>query len=357
VQRSLSSTTTSAAVGTETRIHPKLAPQLVDGLLQSRFIASKAHLNAVFKPGAFGGQLMAQALYAALASSECTQPDSQLSVSSQMSSFMGPVLLNSDVLYRVATVRESGKTFVTTRVQAFQNSSPSADLESVPLLFESTISLYRAERQPRSDPVLCPARLPENLLATRASGRDTADVLQSSIGLEEITRRIDSGRIKRGALYRTAVRLAQKMSVADMHLQIRFPIKQRPEAGDAPGRSAYWVGVDPRLLRGLGASANLSRILLPYVSDGMTQVLAFSDPLDSVWDAWPRQISVWNYSMWFSQSVPPMLDIEASESKWFYVEYSMQGVDRDLGLGHVKLFDWPSKALAASASFHCIGRK
>lgn len=341
-------------------MHPKLAPTHLPQAAGDAhwFRASKAHLNAVFKPGAFGGQLMAQSLHAALASAEATRPGSPWSVSSQMSSFLGPVLCDSDVLYRATTVRESGKTFVMKRVQAFQHDSlPSSapiDVERAPLLFDTHVALYRAAGQPRADACLCPAEVPKKLLGAQDTGRATEDVRQASLSLDEIAARIEDGQIKRGALFQTAMRLAQKMSLDDLHLHIRFP--REDDDTPEPDKSAFYVGIEPTLMRGLGASSNLARLLLPYCSDGMTQVLAFSHPLDSLWDAWPRQISVWNYAMWFSQSAPPSVG-PPGEIKWLFVEYHMQGLDRDLGLGHVRLYDWPSKTLTASSTFHSICRK
>ena len=349
---------TRALSGRAAEIHPKLAPtRLPEAAGDAHwFRGSCSHLNVVFKPGAFGGQLMAQSLHAALASADATRPESPWSVSSQMSSFLGPVLCDSDVLYRTTTVRESGKTFVTKRVQAFQHlslpSSAPIDVKCAPLLFDTHVALYRAAGQPRSDSCLCPAEVPPRLLGAQDTGRGTEDVRKASLALEEVAARIKSGQIQRGALYKTAMHLAQKMSLDDMHLHIRFP----REGDDTPGKSAFFVGIEPALKQGLGESSNLARLLLPYCSDGMTQVLAFSHPLDSLWDAWPRQISVWNYAMWFSQSAPPSVG-PPGEIKWLFVEYSMQGLDRDLGLGHVRLYDWPSKALTASSTFHTICRK
>ena len=66
--------------------------QLSDGVYR----CSREHLNTVFKPGAFGGQLMAQALQSAIASTAA-----EFLPSSQMSAFLGPVLLGSMFLWPV----------------------------------------------------------------------------------------------------------------------------------------------------------------------------------------------------------------------------------------------------------------
>jgi len=348
------------------QIHPKLAVEHLGAVAGCDFFqASKVQLNVVFKPGAFGGQLMAQSLNAAHVSSASAanaHTGSSLWVlSSQMSSFMGPVLLESDVYYRVSTIRQSGKAFLTKRVQAFQL-EPEEKLDGVeevaatilhkPVLFESTVALYRAG-QPRTD-VVCPADLPVRL-------KETQNVLEDSLSLEDVAALIKGGHLRRGVLYRTAMHLARKMSLPDLLLSIRFPKKDVESGVTGSNVTGYWVGIHPSLHAGLGPG-NAARLLLPYTSDGMTQVLAFSDPLDSLWEAWPRSLTVWNYGMWFSQSTPPdlapaIVGSPPTETKWFFLEYSMQGLEHDLGIGHVKLFDWPSKNMMASSTFHALCRK
>ena len=126
-------------------------------------------------------------------------------------------------------------------------------------------------------------------------------------------------------------------------------------------RSSYFVGVDEDLISGL-SGANLNRVILPYVSDGMTQVLACCDPLDANgWDKWPSKISTWNYGLWFPTAKAggdEKLLIDGDGKKWFLVTYDIVGCELGKGVGRVQVYDWADeKKLASTGHFGALCRK
>ena len=188
----------------------------------------------------------AQALQGAMASTPA-----EFLPSSQMSAFLGPVLLEKDVYFRSSLLRESGRTFRTQRVQVSQldEGETPADLPSKPLLFESTVSFYRTPEEPTAEP---------DAPATSATAAALAPALPfaETDSLAELGARVKSGEVPRGALYRTGLAMAAKLSEADMLMTIRVPREPQPPRGF--GRSLYLVGLDPELARG-------NRAILPYV--------------------------------------------------------------------------------------------
>jgi len=241
--------------------HPKL---LLKKQKNGVFSASKENLNTVFKPGSFGGQLMAHALSAAM---QTNKDDKPLIPISQNSTFLAPVLLSADVKYSVSTVRESGKTFLTKRVRGFQGDDDSGDTA-----FESTISFYSpSETQDDKNHTSKAASLPSHLQFS----------LENSISLNQLQAQIKDGEIKRGKLYQMALMLASNLSEKDMRMTIRLPIDDGFEASS--GQTRFFVGVDEKLAGRWGGGScesfsdvvlaeNARRLILPYVSDGMTQV-------------------------------------------------------------------------------------
>ena len=326
--------------------HPKLAVEEVPSSAPHQvYRLPKEALNVVFKPGAFGGQIMAAALHGAIKSAESRESTSGMLVSSQMSSFLGPTLVESDVYFRVSTVRDSGKTFSTKRVEAYQQNSGDDDV-----LFESTIAFYRPPVPPvqQEDEDASPtSRTPPECL------RLMGTVEGASASLDDLLRRIKSGEIRRGKLYTTAVKLALSLAEADMLVSIRMPHDDDHAVGS--GRSCYFVGVDECLLSGM-STTNLARVILPYVSDGMTQPLACTDPLDKTWDAWPRKITVWNYGCWFENNTgaAPAPSQSADGKKWFLVEYSVSGAVGGLGNGQTKIWCCDSKKLLMTSAFQIL---
>jgi hypothetical protein len=269
-------------------MHAKLA---VQALAESIYKVPSSSLNVVFKPGAFGGQLMANSLNSALQHAHSQDPS--LQPSSQQSYFLGPTLIDKDVYFKVDTVRESGRSFVTKRVSSFQldeGEDISAGL-SRPPNFESTVDFYRPS--PKLLEATEEADLNFSKVAEFTDVHSTEDIISSSIPLSELKALLVAKELERGSLYGMAVFLADKLSLADMLLDIRVPKTALREP--AGSRSSYWVGVDAGLCAGLDTPSQ-GKVILPYVSDGMTQVLACFSALNGAkgWDAWPSKLTVWN---------------------------------------------------------------
>ena len=325
--------------------HQKL---FITQLDQGTFIAPHASLNAVFKPGSFGGQLMAQALSSA--SQSCNE---NYIATSQVSSFLAPVLLGKDVHYKVSTVRESGQTFITKRVAAFQSSTTDPNSQANDsLLFESTISFYKPSADPKS-------------YATPAATLPDSDSisLENSLSLTELQQEIKNNpTASRRALYKFALKLNMALSESDMLMTVRVCDNNGNKKNT--GNTNYLVGVDERLLESkaensalsLAQKNNIEKVILPYVSDGMTQVLACADAMDEVFEGWPSKLTVWNYGIWFEENalaaIPKSKSIDGK--RWFVVSYSISGVIGGICNGRVQIYSYENKNLLASSTFSAL---
>jgi hypothetical protein len=354
-------------------MHPKLSVTKVSSN-PSTYKLDKANLNVVFKPGVFGGQLMAAALTSAImdteeaaaAASKATPGNMQ--VQSSMSTFLGPTLVDRDVFFVVSTVRKSGSTFVTKRVTSHQDEELGSDAAPN---FESTVSFYKPhdgdEGEATGDTSYAFSNPP---LATPLSS-----IAASSFSLSEVLGRIQSGEDPtRGSLYGMALGLAASKSKKDTLMEIRIPKEQIGDSGS--GRSAYWVGLPKTMFSGL-TDENLSRVIIPYMCDGLTQPIACVDPLDKLgWNKWPSKITVWNYGLWFTATRPESYattrnaDVSAADPtafnskdekegmKWFLIDYEILSNEWGKGLGRVNAWDWSNdRRHVASGNFTYLCRK
>ncbi|GMH59929.1 hypothetical protein TrLO_g2186 [Triparma laevis f. longispina] len=297
-------------------------------------LCPKENLNVVFKPGAYGGQLMAQSLTAAIN----TAPESH-TPSSLQCFFLGPTLISSDVYFTTSLIRESGKSFQTFRTVA-QQLAPEEnieDLPSKPVNFESTVSFYKTLPQPDDYTAMSP-HLNDSPL--------TSSDFQTSLSLSDVSASIKSGFIPRNLLYKMALKLTQSCT-ADMQLTIRLP--SNPDLNT--GKTAYFIGV-PSTMQ--GDSLTSLKTLIPYVSDSMTQVLSACDALDPVWSGWPSKLTVWNYSINYhvnsSNNVSPSeAFVDDEGTRWFVIEYVFAGARNGIGNGFNHIWDLDGSLLSTSS--------
>ncbi|GMI46129.1 hypothetical protein TrCOL_g5963 [Triparma columacea] len=304
--------------------HPKLSLEQVS---DDTFKCSKENLNVVFAPGAFGGQLMAQSLTSAQSSS----PPS-FSPSSQQCSFLGPTLIDSPVYFTVSPVRDSGRSFKTLRVRVRQLGDESSDLSSLPLRpvsFESTVSLYSPPSSLSGSPALSPSSSSPPL---------TLADFTSSLPLSSL-----SGTA--GSLFATALTMTSSLSLPALSATIRVPTTPLPPGG----LTSYFVGV-PNTMSSIGAGYPI----LPYLSDGMTQVLACCRSLDDHWSSWPEKLTVWNYSTSFSPSVAGSPYVDDGGLRWYVLSYDFQGVHLGLGSGSVRVYDLGGEGVLCHSTFLVI---
>ena len=318
-------------------ISPKIA---VKEVATDLFKLSHHALNVVFKPGAFGGQLMSASLNSA------TQSTSPLySPCSMRSSFLGPTLIGSDVYFKSELVRKSGKTFLTRRVTGRQLSEGETidELPSKPVLFEQTVAFYRSPSVEYAD-------ISSSLISLMYSSfpmPSTKSDLEDAETLDELLGRIKAGEVKRGPLYLMSLKMTQKLAEADMLTTIKLP--RTPSTSHNYGKSVFYVGVPVEL-------AISTKTVLPYISDGMTQVLACHDVLDPFLKAWPSKLTVWDYAMTFECNGPkggedrarPFLDNIGK--RWFAIEYTISGARDGLGTGTTRIMDIDGPLLS-SATF------
>jgi acyl-CoA thioesterase II len=328
-------------------LHPKLA---VSKLSPNLYNCSASHLTTVFKPGAFGGQLMAQALNASILST----PGDEFQASAQNSSFLAPVLLGKDVIFKSELLRESGKTFRTERVSAYQldEGEGIAELASKKILFESTVSFYRTPANVDTQDLTSPSTVHPNASEL---------VLDEAVSLKDLKASIKNGELKRGVIYQTALSLATALSELEMNIEIRLPRSNVI----ATGVSTYFVGVDASFLTSTQGSDNVygevERLVLPYISDCMCQVLACSDTMDSKWQAWPRKNTVWNYSTLFHRNgrkkTGLTLPVLIHDKRWFVITYDISGAEGGIVNGQNKVWEYNGSGvgdLLCTSLFQCM---
>ena len=294
----------------------------------------------------------------ALTSSILHCGDQCFSPSSQMSSFLGPVLLKKDVFFKVDLIRESGKTFQTRRVCAYQLPDVEvggkkqakvlldkidADIVKQPLLFESTIGFYRT---PTNEDI---GDLASSDLISNQQPKPNLHI-DTTYTLSQVKELIKSGSIKRGKFYGMALNLALALSLQDMLIDIRIP---KDQSSNNSGVTQYLISIP-------GELATEKKIVLPYISDCMTQVLACADPMDKLWEKWPGKLTVWNYGVWFHRNGPESgsegdeNDSIVDGKKWFIIEYSVSGAEGGLVQGANKIYDYPSGQLLSNSSFSAL---
>ena len=341
--------------------HPKIAVSFVGS--NTYKLASNV-LNVVFKPGAFGGQVrnavtceatheggvfigifpltrtsahrsllprsVSQVMSAGLnAAIQSTRPE--LTPVSCNSAFLGPSLLGKDLYFTSELVRESGRTFVTKRVTVRQldEGEDMTALPHKPIVFEQTTAFYRPPLQDYSDESSALISPLHAAFPAPSSEEDFAD----SESLGELMGRIQAGEVERGAVYQMALGMTVKLAEKDMETTVRVPKRPCPERGY--GKSTYYVGVPKSL-------ALNTKTVLPYISDGMTQVLACNDVLDPHLSSWPAKLTVWNYSMMFECNASedralPYLDGDGK--RWFTIEYTVSGARDGFGTGSTRIMD------------------
>ncbi|GMH50885.1 hypothetical protein TrVE_jg10780 [Triparma verrucosa] len=312
--------------------HPKLSvSQVSPGI----FVTPKENLNVVFKPGAFGGQLMAQSL-----SSAINAAPSGYTPSSLQCFFLGPTLIDKDVYFTTSLLRESGKSFKTYRIEAKQLSDGDGDtlddLPSKPLNFEATVSFYKTPLHPDQNPAISPH--------VSASPLSTSD-FEASLSLSDVNASIKTGEISRRALYQMALKLTQSCT-ADMQLQIRLPANPPLNTG----RTSYFIGVPADLISGSDL-----KTLIPYISDSMTQVLSACDFLDTVWKGWPSKLTVWNYSInYHTYSSEGSGYVDSSGIRWFVIDYVFAGAQDGVGNGVNNIWNLNGELLS-TGSYQVLG--
>ena len=165
-----------------------------------------------------------------------------------------------------------------------------------------------------------------------------------------------------------ALGLATALSESDMRLTIKIPQDDGFETGD--GQTRFFVGVDAGLVPICNAApdknnfeemvekANANRQIIPYVSDGITQVLACCDPLDSKIKDWPSKLTVFNYGTWYDNN---SIFNEANEGnslidnkRWFIATYNCSGAEGGITNGSVTLHSYDTRALLSSSRFGCL---
>jgi hypothetical protein len=245
------------------------------------------------------------------------------------------------------------------------------------ILFEATVQFYRSPigNPPRQNELLltkATTTFPEPLLHIYQESGASRSVRDVSMSLDDVLRVItaqsSSSRwpnpLKRGKVYCTAVGLASKLSWRDTLTEIRVPLPEvdakhqsSPEVAKA-GRAGLFLGVSNELWDGL-ESDDWNKLILPYVSDGLSQPMAcFSSVLDDVWPGWPTKITVWNYNVQFEDNGFHKIKCKDRDNdddrRWFYVEYSLGGARDGIGCGQTKVWDVTSRSLVASTSFQVL---
>lgn len=145
------------------------------------------------------------------------------------------------------------------------------------MTFELTASFYRTPSTPDDGSALS--------FSLSSPPLKVSD-FESSLSLSTVSPMIKSGALPRSNLYKKALSLTSKCT-SEMLIKIRLP---STPSHTSIGLTSYFVGVPNSM--GLH-----SKVILPYISDCMTQVLSACDTLDAVWDGWPSKLTVWSYSM------------------------------------------------------------